>query len=120
PLIVSFAVMAGVGVYQMAGHVMFLNETVYAVYRRASGTLFDANVFGTLAALWIGGIAVWADRFTGERSYVRAAGVITGWAAVWASGSRTAAAAATIITLFIVGVAFAERRRAGTRWSRAG
>jgi hypothetical protein len=97
PLAASALVMAGVAIYQLFVDVTFFNETVYGNIGRASGTLFDANVCGVIAALWIGGFSLWAsDRGLGRAATV--AGVAIGWLAVWASGSRTAFGAAVIVT----------------------
>ncbi len=97
PLAASAFVMAGVAIYQLLVDVTFFNETVYGNIGRASGTLFDANVSGVIAALWIGGFALWAnDRGLGRVATV--AGVVVGWLAVWATGSRTAFGAAVIVT----------------------
>ena len=47
----------------------FLNETVFATMGRATGTMYDANVAGMVAALWIGGTFLWALRLGGWRTY---------------------------------------------------
>ena len=72
PLAASALVMAGVAIYQLFVDVTFFNETVYGNIGRASGTLFDANVCGVIAALWIGGFSLWAS----DRGFGRAA---IGW-----------------------------------------
>ena len=98
PLAISAAAMAGVAVYQLFVDVTFLNETVYGNIGRASGTLFDSNVCGVIAAMWIGGVALWADGRPHGR-VLTAVGMAVGWLAVWATGSRTAFGAAVIVTL---------------------
>ena len=97
PLAASALVMAGVAIYQLFVDVTFFNETVYGNIGRASGTLFDANVCGVIAAMWIGGFSLWAsDKGLGRAATV--AGVAIGWLAVWATGSRTAFGAAVIVS----------------------
>jgi hypothetical protein len=102
PQLVSAALMAAAAVYQGVADIFFLNDTTYAVLHRASGTLFDANLTGTLAALWIGGVAVLAARLDRWRTPVTIAGIAAAGAAVWMTGSRTAFAAATLVTLFVI------------------
>src|SRR3954452_15049642 len=55
PLAASCAITVAVALYQLFVDVTFLNPTVYGAMGRASGTLMDGNVCGTIAALWIGG-----------------------------------------------------------------
>ena len=62
PLAASALGMAAVAIYQLFVDVRFMNPTVYASLGRASGTLFDANVCGTVAALWIGGAVLWSNQ----------------------------------------------------------
>jgi O-antigen ligase/polysaccharide polymerase Wzy-like membrane protein len=112
PLAASAAVMAAVSVYQLFGDVTFLNPTIFGAQGRASGTMFDANVCGTLAALWIGGVVLCADRLTRWQVPVLTGGVTLGWLTVWAAGSRTAFAAAVIVTACAL-VSFNGGRRRG-------
>jgi hypothetical protein len=98
PLAVSALAMASVGIYQLFGDFTFLNVNVFGGTGRASGTMFDANVFGMLAALWVGGIVIWAQRLGKFGSYATVAGWLATWLAVWASGSRTAFAAAVVVS----------------------
>src|SRR6185503_10348311 len=100
PLAVSALAMASVAIYQLFADLSFLNETVYGSIGRASGTLFDANLCGTVAALWIGGTILWTQRLGRWRPYLSIGSVAATWLAVWASGSRTAFAAAVIVTAF--------------------
>jgi hypothetical protein len=100
PLGASFAVMAAVSIYQLFRDPLFLNPTVFGGTGRASGTLLDGNVCGTLAALWIGGSVLAAGRLNQGGRLVAAVGVTAGWLTVWATGSRTAFAAAAIVTAF--------------------
>ena len=111
PLAASALGMAVVAIYQLFVDVRFMNPTVYASLGRASGTLFDANVCGTVAALWIGGAVLWSNQLGRWRPYATVGGVTIGWLAVWASGSRTAFAAAAVVTAFSLVAFYAERRR---------
>lgn len=114
PLAASALGMAAVAIYQLFVDVRFMNPTVYAGLGRASGTLFDANVCGTVAALWIGGAVLWSNQLDRWRPYATVGGVTIGWLAVWASGSRTAFAAAAVVTAFSLVAFHAERRRRST------
>jgi O-antigen ligase len=109
PLAMSALAMASVAIYQLFADVSFLNETVYGNIGRASGTVFDANVCGTVAALWIGGTILWARRLGRWRPYMLIGGVAATWLAVWASGSRTAFAAAVLVTAFSLATQYAAR-----------
>jgi hypothetical protein len=108
----SALAMASVAIYQLFADVSFLNETVYGNVGRASGTMFDANVCGTVAALWIGGTILWAQRMGRWRPYMLIAGVAATWLAVWASGSRTAFAAAVLVSAFSLAAQYAVRSHA--------
>lgn len=92
PLAASALVMAAVTVYQMFGRVTFLNATVFGAGGRASGTMLDANVCGTIAAMWIGGMAVIAR----PRQRLMLLAVLVLWVAIWGTGSKTAFAAAAV------------------------
>ena len=111
PLAASALGMAVVAIYQLFVDVRFMNPTVYASLGRASGTLFDANVCGTVAALWIGGAVLWSNQLDRWRRYATVGGMTIGWLAVWASGSRTAFAAAALVTVFSLVALYTERRR---------
>ena len=111
PLAASALGMAVVAIYQLFVDVRFMNPTVYASLGRAAGTLFDANVCGTVAALWIGGAVLWANQLGRWRPHVTIGGMTIGWLTVWASGSRTAFAAAVLVTGFSLVTLYAERRR---------
>src|SRR5262249_30877591 len=100
PLAASAALMASVAVYQLFVDVRFLNHTVYGEIARASGTVFDANVCGTIAGLWVGGVLLWAAARRGRKSWLMASGVSLACLAVWATGSRTVFAAAVITSGF--------------------
>jgi hypothetical protein len=109
PLVLSALAMASVAIYQLFADVSFLNETVYGNIGRASGTMFDANLCGTIAALWIGGTILWAQRLGRWRPLMVMVGVTATWLAVWASGSRTAFAAAVLVTGFSLATQYAAR-----------
>ena len=102
PLAFSALVLGVVSVYQLFFDISFLNATVYGNLKRASGTVFDANVNGTLTALWLGGAALVAQRHPAAARYLIPVATIVGWLAVWATGSRTGFAAAAIVTAFNV------------------
>jgi hypothetical protein len=109
PLGISFLVMAAVAIYQMFVDVWFMNATVFGGTGRASGTMFDANVCGAIAALWSGGAVLIADRTGRWRPYVTAAGMATAWLVVWATSSRTALASASLVTA-IAAIGLRSRR----------
>jgi hypothetical protein len=100
PLAGGVVLMVAAAIYQMSWDMSFLNATVFQNLGRASGTLQDANVCGTIAALWIGGVIVWSEPFQQRRGLIRAVGMLGCWLAVWASGSRTAFAAALLVSAF--------------------
>lgn len=115
PLLLSFLVMAGVSLYQLFGDVTFLNETVFGELRRASGTLFDGNAFGTISAMWVGGVMLWAQPLRRLRGPALAVAITVAWLAVWASGSRTAFTAAAIVMVFGVAALYAARGKIDRR-----
>jgi hypothetical protein len=79
----------------------FLNDTVYGVIGRAGGTMYDANLSGTVAALWLGGMALLAWHAKKYRVPLTVVSTVAAWLGVWASGSRTAFMAAAIVTVAI-------------------
>jgi O-antigen ligase len=99
PLGGSAAVMAAVSVYQLVGDIAFLNETVYAALGRASGTMYDANVCGTLAAAGLAGALVWFNRGRGWQRMLAMGALLLFGLAVWGSGSRTAFGAALVVLI---------------------
>ena len=110
PLLASALLMALVAIYQMAVDITFLNRTVYGNIARAAATMQDANVAGVLAAMWAGGAMVWFGLERGWRRSASAVCAIVAWLAVWASGSRTAFAAAAIAALVpVVGMTGVRR-----------
>lgn len=111
PLALGCLAMTFVSTYQLFVDVTFLNPTVYGGLGRASGTLFDANVAGTVAAMWMGGMVLLADRVAIRfRMFALVVGLGFTGLAVWASASRTALAAAAITAPFLIA---AWRRAAG-------
>ena len=110
PLAASVVVMIAAALYQLFVDVTFLNPTIYGALGRASGTVMDGNLCGTIAGLWIGGAAllVHSSRLP-YRSALLVCSVTACWLAVWASGSRTGLAAALIVSLYIA-AAFARGR----------
>jgi hypothetical protein len=126
PLVVSCAVLAAVAICQLFVDITLFNETVFASLGRASGTMYDANVSGTIAAMWIGGAYVWARRIGRLHVLLAALLIAPLWLAVWATGSRTAFAAAAAVTGFVaIAIAAApakdglSRQAAGIRARRA-
>jgi hypothetical protein len=99
PIGASMIVMAGMAQYQMFGDIAFLNETAYAAVERAAGTMYDANVCGTLAAMAVAVPMHVATRASGWRRAVMLGVVLLFIMAVWATGSRTAFAATIVIVL---------------------
>jgi uncharacterized membrane protein len=113
PMAASCLVMVTVAIYQKFGDLGFLNDTVYFGLGRATGTLFDANVCGVIAAVWMGGVVLYArDMASWRRWFVLVTGLTAGWLAVWATASRTAFGAALIVTGFVLVDAFRERSSA--------
>ena len=111
PLAVSALLMSIVSIYQLFINLRFLNETVFAYIGRATGTVFDANVCGAVAAMWVGGAVLATDRLGRWRPLALTGGLLVAWLAVWASGSRSAFAAAVIASLFNLVALFADRSR---------
>ena len=106
PLIVGVVVMSAASAYQTFVDIHFFNETVYGYIGRATGTMWDANLAGMLAALWLGGAILWADRLRGWTLYFAPIAVILTAIAAWASGSRSALGVMLIVACGVM-VAFA-------------
>jgi hypothetical protein len=102
PLAISAAAMAALAIYQLFVDMSALNASVFQSYGRASATMLDANVSGTIAAMWIGGTVMLAQRIRhgGLRKAATLAGCAACWLTVWATGSRTAFAAALLTSAF--------------------
>ena len=99
-LAASALVLMLVTVYQAFGNMTLLNTTVFGLTGRASGTLFDANLTGMIAAMWIGLALVPIGVSRSWPRFLSFGGALLGWVAVLATGSRTAQIAAVIITAF--------------------
>lgn len=110
PLAVSWGLGMLVSVYQSVVDIGFLNPGFWAVMRRASGLLMDANPFGMAAALWGGlGVALLLGlRSGGDRrpSMSLVAGAVAvlavSWYGVWVSGSRSALLAGVVVVGFVL------------------
>jgi hypothetical protein len=100
PLGISWLLMCCVAIYQMFVDVLFWNPTPYGVMGRAAGTVLDGNVCGTIAALGMGMAAFYSRSFERGRLALIGAGALIGWLTVWGTGSRTALAAASIVSVF--------------------
>jgi len=100
PLALSVSMLGAVALYQMFVDVTFLNYSVYAMLRRASGTVLDGNVAGTLAAFWIAGWIMLALATHGWRQKAALFMAVVMWFAVWSTGSRTAFALAFVVSAF--------------------
>lgn len=101
PLVLSIAASALLSLYQMLVDVTFLNETIYGAHGRASGALFDANVNGVLTAAGISLTCFLAQGSSRRLGWLALVPLFV--VAVWASGSRTAFAAAAV-ALVVSGV----------------
>ena len=115
PLAISASLLIAVLLYQLFFDVFFLNDTIFGFIGRAGGTMYDANLSGTLAALWLGGMVLLAWHAGRYRMALAIAAGFAAWLGVWASGSRTAFAAASIVTVAIVVAIVSANRAAGVK-----
>lgn len=113
PLAAGAVVLVLVLLWQMFVDIGFLNATVYARLKRASGTLMDANAAGVVAAWWVGAAFFAARESRGMRRGLALAAVPVVWVAVWATGSRTAFGLAAFSS--VVGVLSVMERSAAGR-----
>jgi len=119
PLGISAVLSCALSWYQAFVDLTFWGSGVWALIRRASGTMLDANVSGMVAACWLSGFIALAGAWQGrKRTIVAGAGVLVAFVAVWSSGSRTALLAAIIGACFALGATVlqtsaATRRRTG-------
>lgn len=102
PLLVSCLMLAAVSMYQLFVDFSFLNINVFGGLGRASGTMFDANASGNIAAFWVGGSILWASGLRRWKIPLAALTFTAAWLAVWASGSRGAFLLAVACTLFSI------------------
>ena len=111
PLAVGWVVSMLVAVYQSLVDPSFVNAGHWAVLKRSSGTLMDANPFGMLSVLWGAiGIAMLLGRHSRRD---KARGVTAGtvglvglvlavsWYGLWVSGSRSALIAGLVVLFFV-------------------
>jgi hypothetical protein len=105
PLVAGGALAMPLAIYQGWFDLRFFSVGIWPEIGRAVGTLMDANAFGIAAALW-GAVA------TTGRTRWRWLVYAASWAAVWATGSRTAFLAAAVAGFF---VARAHTGRVGSR-----
>jgi hypothetical protein len=119
PLGISAALSCALSWYQAFVDLTFWGSGVWALIRRASGTMLDANVSGMVAACWLPGFVALAGAWRGrQRAIMAGAGVLLAFAAVWSSGSRTALLAALVgagfaLTAAVLQTTPAARRRTG-------
>jgi hypothetical protein len=119
PLGISAALSCALSCYQAFVDLTFWSSGGWVLLRRASGTLLDANASGMLAACWMAGFVALAGAWQGRRRVIAAgAGALLAFAAVWASGSRTALLAAMVgagftLTAAVLQTTPAARRRTG-------
>jgi O-antigen ligase len=113
PLGVGWVVAACLGVYQMFGHITFLNPPFWAGLGRASGPLGDANLLGVMSALWGPALVAVAEaRANRTWWWIAAGGLPLSWLAVWASGSRSSM---PLVLLGVLGILWGLRRSTGSK-----
>lgn len=102
PLAVAAAIACVVGGYQALVDLNFLSGHLWPYFRRAAGTLADANAFGVIAALWLPGFVVLARASPQPWATVVGIGgvTLTSMGAL-ASGSRTALILLSIVLAVI-------------------
>jgi len=91
-----------VAVYQGVVDVSFLSGGVWPELHRATGTLLDANAYGTLAAIAgpLAFVSIPRLRLSYERT-VQVGVLALNWAGAWMSGSRTALVCGVCATAFL-------------------
>ncbi len=127
PLAVGWMMSMSVGIYQSLVDPGFINAGHWAVLRRSSGMLMDANPFGMLAALW-GAIGICMVLASHGRKDEEKAGSRTdatvwlvglvlaaSWYGIWVSGSRSALIAGLLVLLVLLRCAARESRIFGRR-----
>ena len=119
PLGISAALSCALSWYQAFVDLTFWGSGGWALLRRASGTMLDANISGMVAACWMSGFVALAGAWQGRRRVIAAgAGVLLTFAAVWASGSRTALLAALVGAGFALAAAVRQTTAAARRRTR--
>jgi hypothetical protein len=101
-----------VGVYQGNVDIEWLNGHQWPSLNRAGGTLVDGDAFGVLAAMWTMGFLALSIGTTGWRFRLAVAAQALAWAALWATGSRSAlalAAGAAGLTAILAAVQWLRR-----------
>ena len=79
PLAISAALSCALSCYQAFVDLTFWSSGVWALLRRASGTMLDANVSGMVAAFWMAGFVALAAAWRGrQRAITAGAGVSSG------------------------------------------
>ena len=111
PLAVGWIVSMLVAVYQSLVDPSFVNAGHWAVLKRSSGMLMDANPFGMMSALWGAiGVAMLLGRRSrrDETDWVTEATVglvglvlAVSWYGLWVSGSRSALIAGLVVLFFV-------------------
>ena len=89
PLAASWLVASIGAAYQLFGDLLFLNTGIFGGTGRASGTMLDANAFGTMEALATAAILAWTLSVERPRWWAAAPLFGLAWLGVWGSGSRT-------------------------------
>jgi O-antigen ligase len=116
PLGISAALSCALSCYQAFVDLTFWASGAWALLRRASGTMLDANISGMVAACWMSGFVAMAGAWQGRRRMIATgAGVLLTFAAVWASGSRTALLAALVGAGFALAGAVRQTAAAARR-----
>jgi hypothetical protein len=115
PLAVSALILTAASAYQMLSDVSFLNQTAFGALKRATGTLYDANVAGAVAAMWVGGTVLATSWLRLLRWPAVMLGVVMAWIAIWGSGSRNALVAGVIASIFNLTAFYAAERHARAR-----
>lgn len=109
PMTIGTTIAIIVGLHQGLVDIRWFNLGVWPSLGRVGSTLFDANAFGAVAALWAS-LAAGVLVLSARRALI-AAGVallLSSGVAVWVSGSRTALAGWLIVN---IGLAVAALRR---------
>jgi hypothetical protein len=113
-LAASWFVTAAVAAYQVFVDVTFLNGGLFGYEGRASGTMYDANPFGVVAAVMGVATVAWATGFERLRKWwIAGPLLLLSWIGLWGSGSRTALMTGIITLVFLIWHALYEGRTDG-------